>query len=183
MILWRLSGEQHARSFDGGYGLLYDGRWNTAGHAVTYCATSPSLCVLEKLVHVQDPELLPALVMVRYDVPDSLGLETINIGELPAAWQLRESLTQQRGDEWHAALRAPLLRALSSMNSVRDLPLTDAAESIRSRVLAGRRTLIVVSLRSVRPADSMETLVVWQVCIYVVWTGLASQALSPYRFM
>ena len=42
MILWRLSGEQYARSFDGGYGLLYDGRWNTAGRAVTYCATSPS---------------------------------------------------------------------------------------------------------------------------------------------
>ena len=115
MILWRLSGKQHARSFDGGYGLLYDGRWNTAGHAVTYCATSPALCVLEKLVHVQDPELLPALVMVRYDVPDSLGLETINIGELPAAWQLRESLTQQRGDEWHAALRAPLLRVPSAI--------------------------------------------------------------------
>jgi RES domain-containing protein len=41
------SGEPCARSFDGGYGLLYDGRWNTAGHAVTYCATSPSLCLLE----------------------------------------------------------------------------------------------------------------------------------------
>lgn len=41
MILWRLSREQHARAFDGGYGLLYNGRWNTAGHAVTYGATLP----------------------------------------------------------------------------------------------------------------------------------------------
>src|SRR5258708_39409735 len=63
MLLWRLSGLQHAEAFDGGYGLLYDGRWNTVGHAVTYCATSPSLCVLEKLVHVQDPALLPELVL------------------------------------------------------------------------------------------------------------------------
>jgi RES domain-containing protein len=83
MILWRLSGEQHARSLDGGYGLAHDGRWNTAGHAVTYCATSPSLCVLEKLVHVEDPDLLPALVMVRYDVPDGMGMETLSVAELP----------------------------------------------------------------------------------------------------
>src|SRR5687767_14136401 len=109
MLLWRLSGEQHAGSFDGGYGRLYDGRWNTAGHAVTYCATSPSLCVLEKLVHVQDPDLLPALVKVRYAIPDSLDVEAISVTELPASWRLQESWTQQRGDQWHAAFGAPLL--------------------------------------------------------------------------
>jgi RES domain-containing protein len=113
MILWRLSGTRHARAFDGGYGLFYDGRWNTAGRAVSCCATSPSLCVLEKLVHVEDPALLPALVMVRYHVPDSLGLEVIAVAELPESWKLDESLTQQRGDQWHEALSAPLLRVPS----------------------------------------------------------------------
>jgi RES domain-containing protein len=115
MILWRLSGERHAQAFDGGYGLLYDGRWNTAGHAVTYGATSPALCVLEKLVHVEDPALLPALVMVRYHVPDTLGVEAISVAELPEAWRLEESLTQRRGDRWHAALAAPLLRVPSAV--------------------------------------------------------------------
>jgi RES domain-containing protein len=115
MILWRLSGAQHARRFDGGYGLLFDGRWNTVGHAVTYCSTSPSLCVLEKLVHVEDPDLLPPLVMVRYDVPDSLGVETVAVAELPGAWRLRESLTQQLGDAWHVGLGAPLLRVPSAI--------------------------------------------------------------------
>jgi RES domain-containing protein len=109
MILWRLSGEQHARSLDGGYGLAHDGRWNTAGHAVTYCATSPSLCVLEKLVHVEDPDLLPALVMVRYDVPERLGMETLGIADLPDRWRVQESWTQQRGDQWHATRATPLL--------------------------------------------------------------------------
>jgi hypothetical protein len=52
MLLWRLSGAQHAK--DGGYGLLFDGRQKTVGHAVTYGSTSPSLCVLEKLVHIED---------------------------------------------------------------------------------------------------------------------------------
>ena len=114
MILWRLSGQQHSRTFDGGYGLLYDGRWNTVGHAVTYCATSPSLCVLEKLVHVEDPDLLPELVMVRYDVPDSLDIDEIAVGDLPDDWRRQESLTQQRGDTWHGALAASLLRVPSA---------------------------------------------------------------------
>ena len=86
MLLWRLSGVQHAQAFDGGYGLLFDGRWNSAGHPVTYCATSPSLCILEKLVHVEDPALLPPLRMVRYDVPDDLPVETIAIAALPDSW-------------------------------------------------------------------------------------------------
>jgi RES domain-containing protein len=109
MVLWRLSNQQHAQMFDGGYGLFYDGRWNTAGHAVTYCATSPALCILEKLVHVQDPDLLPDLIMIRYKVPDSLGVDTIAVSDLPEGWRLQESWTQQRGDEWHGALGTPLL--------------------------------------------------------------------------
>jgi len=63
-----------------------------------YCATAPSLCVLEKLVHVEDPGLLPILVMVRYAVPDRLEVETITVAELPNSWRFQESLTQQRGD-------------------------------------------------------------------------------------
>jgi len=115
MVLWRLSGRRHARAFDGGYGMLYDGRWSTIGHAVTYGATSPSLCVLEKLVHVQDPNLLPALVMVQYDAPDSLAVDTIAVTALPDEWRLQESWTQQQGDAWHDARRAPLLRVPSAI--------------------------------------------------------------------
>lgn len=115
MILWRLSGVDHARSFDGGYGLLYDGRWNTAGHAVTYCVTSPSLCVLEKLVHVEDPDLLPDLMMVRYEIPDRLDISSIAHADLPDGWRHQEGWTQQRGDAWHAALASPLLQVPSAI--------------------------------------------------------------------
>jgi RES domain-containing protein len=109
MRLWRLSGREHARSFDGGYGLLYDGRWNTAGHAVTYCATSPSLCVIEKLVHVEDPALMPDLVMVTYEAPDEIGMETVRPSALPDDWRPGEGWTQRLGDAWHRSLATPLL--------------------------------------------------------------------------
>jgi RES domain-containing protein len=109
MVLWRLSGKQHAAAFDGGYGRLFDGRWNTLGHAVTYCSTSPSLCLLEKLVHIEDPALLPDLVMVTYDAPDGLDRETVALADLTADWRRQEGWTQQRGDHWHQSRGAPLL--------------------------------------------------------------------------
>jgi RES domain-containing protein len=115
MRLWRLSGKQHAETFDGGYGLLFDGRWNSVGHAVTYCATSPALCVLEKLVHVEDPALLPELVMVTYEVPDNIAVENIAVQSLPSEWQRREGLTQGIGDDWHRAKTSPLLMVPSAI--------------------------------------------------------------------
>lgn len=122
MLLWRLSGKQYANSFDGGYGLLFDGRWNTIGHAVTYCATSPSLCVLEKLVHIEDPTLLPDLVMVTYDVPQQAKRLTIGLDELPRDWRRREGLTQQRGDTWHRSRSTLLLKVPSAIVPLKDSP-------------------------------------------------------------
>ena len=122
MLLWRLSGVQHAQTFDGGYGLLFDGRWNTVGHPVTYCATSPSLCVLEKLAHVEDPNLLPPLRMVRYEAPDDLPVETISIARLPDSWIRQERWTQQVGDGWRASLRTPLLCVPSAIMPIDGSP-------------------------------------------------------------
>ena len=122
MLLWRLSGKQHARTLDGGYGLHFDGRWNTVGHAVTYCATSPALCVLEKLVHVEDPTLLPELVMVAYEIPDAVGVEDIPLDALPADWRRREAWSQGRGDDWHARRSTLLLRVPSAIVPIAGSP-------------------------------------------------------------
>ncbi len=122
MLLWRLSGTAHATTFDGGYGLLFDGRWNTVGQPVTYCSTSPALCVLEKLVHIEDPTLFPALMMVRYDVPDDLAVEILALNDLPADWRQQEGWTQQRGDKWHSSLSTPLLRVPSAIVPINQSP-------------------------------------------------------------
>jgi RES domain-containing protein len=122
MVLWRLSGHQYANVFDGGYGLLFDGRWNTVGHAITYCATSPSLCVLEKLVHIEDPALLPELIMVTYEGPDTIGIEKIALDELPSDWRYREGWTQAKGDEWYEAHSTALLQVPSVVVPLPDSP-------------------------------------------------------------
>lgn len=122
MLLWRLSGREHAASMNGGYGLLFDGRWNSVGHALTYAATSPSLCVLEKLVHVEDPDLLPELVMVTYEVPDEFAMTRIELSDLPPDWRMQESETQRLGDQWHRLGEAPLLRVPSAIVPIEASP-------------------------------------------------------------
>jgi RES domain-containing protein len=122
MRLWRLSSQGLAEAFDGGYGLRFDGRWNTVGHAVTYAATSPSLCVLEKLVHVEDPALLPRLAMVTYDVPDDTPVARRTLGDLPEDWRRREAETQRIGDQFLSAVEAAILFVPSVIVLIRDSP-------------------------------------------------------------
>lgn len=109
MRLWRLSSARRARDFDGAYGLVNSGRWNSAGRPVTYAATVPSLAALEKRVHVGDPALLPPQVMVEYEMPDDVAVRRLGIAELPRQWASRESFTQWRGDEWLDAVSEVLL--------------------------------------------------------------------------
>ncbi len=122
MRLWRLSSLQYANAMDGGYGLLFDGRWNTVGHPVTYAATSPSLCILEKLVHVEDPALLPALAMVLYDIPEDISASHRTIDDLPADWRRQETMTQHIGDEWLTENDTALLFVPSAIVPIADNP-------------------------------------------------------------
>ncbi|HMJ42333.1 MAG TPA: RES family NAD+ phosphorylase [Pseudolabrys sp.] len=143
MRLWRLSSLRRANDFDGGYGLSNNGRWNTQGRPVTYCATVPSLAALEKRVHVTDASLLPPQVMVEYDAPDDLPARTLAMDELPADWTVRETTTQNRGDEWLDGRAETLLFVPSVV-----LPLANAPERnvpINHRHEASSRIRIVAA--------------------------------------
>lgn len=124
MRLWRLSGADYAERFDGGYGNRYNGRWNTRGRPVTYCSTGPALCVLEKLVHVDDLSLLPDdTMLVCYDAPEDLGVEDVPLDTLPSDWPSNQRLTQSRGDAWLSARSGCLLRVPSAV-----VPVTGTAD-------------------------------------------------------
>jgi len=123
MRLWRLSSVRHARDFTGGYGIFNNGRWNTVGRPVTYCATVPSLAALEKRAHVTYAADLPPLAMVAYDVPDDIPVCTIEISALPRDWGSRETHTQVLGDEWLDMGREAVLIMPSVV-----MPLAEAAD-------------------------------------------------------
>ena len=142
MRLWRLSSVRHARDFTGGYGLFNNGRWNTVGRPVTYCATVPSLAALEKRVHVTDAADLPPQAMIAYDVPDDIAVRTIEIGALPRNWANRETHTQDVGDAWLDAGEETILVMPSVI-----MPIADAAD--RNALINHRR----VDATRIRIAD------------------------------
>ena len=121
MWIWRLSGEEYAERFDGGFGLENDGRWNERGRLITYCSTGPALCVLEKLVHIEDATLLPDdTVLVRYEVPDDLRTEETPLDALPENWRVDVRLTRSIGSAWLDGGSSCLLRVPSVIVPVPD---------------------------------------------------------------
>ena len=124
MKLWRLSGADFAKRFDGGYGLANDGRWNTQGRPVTYCSTGPALCVLEKIVHIDDASLLPSdMVFVRYEAPNDVRVEEVHLDTLPDHWREQDNVTMRLGDDWLDRISACLLRVPSVI-----LPIPDTGD-------------------------------------------------------
>lgn len=78
MIVYRLCKAVHA-ALDGEGARLWGGRWNSPGRPMVYTAASPSLAVLEVLVHLDLPaELIPDdMVLLTIKVPDDVVLEPI----------------------------------------------------------------------------------------------------------
>lgn len=121
MRLWRLSGAAYAERLDGGYGLENDGRWNTRGRAVTYGSAGPALCLLEKLVHIDDVGLIPDdTMLVLYDVPDDVAVEEVRLEDLPDGWRQDERLTRAKGNGWLDGVSSCLLRVPSVIVPVAD---------------------------------------------------------------
>ncbi|MAM37372.1 MAG: RES family NAD+ phosphorylase [Pseudomonadota bacterium] len=71
MIVYRLCKAAHV-ALDGEGARLWRGRWDSAGRAMVYAAATPSLAVLEVLVHLDLPaELLPDdLRLLTIEIPD-----------------------------------------------------------------------------------------------------------------
>ena len=121
MRIWRLSGANYAERFDGGFGIHHEGRWNERGRLITYCATGPALCVLEKLAHLEDAALLPDdTMLVRYDVPDDLRVEESSLEELPGNWRSDGRLTRSIGNAWLDGGSACLMRVPSVIVPIPD---------------------------------------------------------------
>jgi RES domain-containing protein len=114
--IYRLTLEKHTRDPDdllsGEGARLYGGRWNHKGVAVVYAASHVSLAVLEALV--QSEILAKNMVLVAYDVPDTLAVGERSAASLPDDWAAYpfSKATQDIGTEWirsraRVALRVP----------------------------------------------------------------------------
>jgi RES domain-containing protein len=114
--IWRICKTKYAETaFDGEGSGRYPGRWNSRGTRIVYCASCPSLAILEILAHLDgDSSLLfNAYCLIPAECPEG---GVLSIGQLPDDW--RESpppaSTRAIGDAW-VEDRSSLVHAVPSV--------------------------------------------------------------------
>jgi RES domain-containing protein len=84
MFLYRIAHSTHILDLSGYGAFLHAGRWHSEGTSILYCSSSPSLALLEVLVHL--PANLPPknLCMMQLDLPAKYVVA--HPGTLPKNW-------------------------------------------------------------------------------------------------
>ncbi len=112
---WRICAPKYAETAYSGEGArLYGGRWNSKGSAVVYSSESISLAVLEQLVHVEDPAVLDAFVVVSATVDENM-IEILPPTSLPDDWRAYTAPPSLKkiGDDWLSEARSLALQVPS----------------------------------------------------------------------
>lgn len=114
---WRIVKSKYVTgAFTGQSASDYGGRWNSPGVRIVYTASSTSLALLEILVHLGFPQILPsyALILAVFDEDLLMQLDTPS---LPGNWreQPPPRETQIIGDEWVTGGRSAVLAVPSTI--------------------------------------------------------------------
>jgi RES domain-containing protein len=146
---WRICNKNYAASaFSGEGAYRYAGRWNSAGVRVVYLGATPSISVLEALVHVSSLSALATLenVIIPVEFDDSL---VAGILVLPPDWDDFPApvSTAAIGDQWIASGRSLILRVPSAVLSLEDNYLLNPAHPDISKVVFGSAVPIIIDIR------------------------------------
>lgn len=88
LTLYRIQTDSHRDSILEGTGArLRGGRWNAKGRPMVYTATTPELCFLEYMVHLEGTPLadLPPLILCEIAIPDN-SITYLTADQLPPGW-------------------------------------------------------------------------------------------------
>lgn len=122
---WRIVKARYAaQPLDGEGAKKTGGRWNSPGTAVVYASGTTSLAVLEMLVHLGSPSVLPAYVLIECQFDSQLVIP-LQRAILPANWRAYPPPpeVQALGDKWvklgdSAILEVPSVLAPNESNFV-----------------------------------------------------------------
>jgi RES domain-containing protein len=114
--LWRIAAETklyRASDLSGAGAAKNPGRWNQAGDAVIYAATSRALAVLETAAHIDDMGLPLNRFLVRIDVPTSIWAKRIRIdsSKIDPSWRAIPAgqYSANLGHAWYSSNASALM--------------------------------------------------------------------------
>lgn len=128
-----------------------NGRWNSAGKMVIYCAESIPHAFLENLVRRQGVGFNSDFKIVFIDIPDNLRMEVILPETLRAGWRAPKDYTicQEYGNKWCDAMNSPILKVPSAI-------LSAAANYIINTKHKDFKKIKIVSITGLAPDERIE---------------------------
>lgn len=102
MKVFRLSRKKYSNELSGKGASLSVNRWNSKGTEIIYCASSRALAMAEVAVHLNLALIPNDYLMLEINIPDTIEIEKIDNGNLPAGWDLfpHISPSQKIGDDF-----------------------------------------------------------------------------------
>lgn len=100
MKVYRISKCQYIEDLEGTGAARYPGRWNSKGVYILYTAATPSLALLESVVHISNIAI-SSYCMICLNVPED-KIKTITAAELPDNWFVNPAIDalKQTGDSF-----------------------------------------------------------------------------------
>lgn len=115
MEVFRIARTEHA-NLDGIGSMLFPGRWHEKGVRCVYAASSRALSMLEYLVHISFPTLLPdELSIMTISVPDDIRKEIIDIADMPEDWKTNLLFSRSTGSKYLKSAIAALIQVPSAI--------------------------------------------------------------------
>jgi RES domain-containing protein len=94
MKIYRIIPQKFALDLSGMGAKLYGGRWNRVGVPLLYTSENLSLAVLENIVHIQNPAILPTFKAITIEIPDSFREYSVN--DFPENWVSQDGFEELR---------------------------------------------------------------------------------------
>jgi RES domain-containing protein len=147
---WRICNKNYATTaFSGEGAYRYAGRWNSVGVRLVYLGATPSITVLEALVHVASLSDLDILEYVLIPVEFEEALVEELVDPLPSDWAEYPAplSTAAIGDAWIASNRSVLLKVPSAVVSLENNYLLNPGHPDFSKVSIGTPLEMKVDIR------------------------------------
>ena len=116
MIVYRMAKKAFMDDLSGQGARMYGGRWNSAGNAILYTASTASLCVLEVAVHCPLFIMPKDYHLITLYVPDDFGIYELPVNKIKSDWKSlpHTANTQQLGDDFLALNQYPCMKVPSA---------------------------------------------------------------------
>jgi hypothetical protein len=150
MIVYRIVHVKYSKSL---FASGQEGRWNSAGNKVIYCAESIALAFLESMLRRQGVGFNQDFVTMIIEIPDTVSTKQILANTLPYGWRAARAYRpcQAIGDKWYAEAKHALLYVPSAV-------LPESSNYVINTVHPDFQKIKLLGTSYLEPDERLETL-------------------------